>query len=86
MGFLPSFLKKFIYRMQGYKIGSGVSIGPGSLILGKSVEIKDPVKIGFFTVVRGKNICIDRYVTIGSMTMIDSEKLKLAKMPGSMKM
>jgi hypothetical protein len=34
-GFLPSFLKKLIYRLKGYKIGKNVSLSLGSVIIGK---------------------------------------------------
>lgn len=73
IGFLPSFLKKIIYRLKGYKIGKNVSIGPGSVVIGEKVTIKDHASIGFISVVRGKEIEIGRYVKIGSMTMIDTE-------------
>ncbi|MGB3947090.1 MAG: hypothetical protein WBM13_03840 [Bacteroidia bacterium] len=73
IGFLPSFLKKIIYRLKGYQIGKNVSIGPGSVVIGEKVTIKDYASIGFISVVRGKEIEIGRYVKIGSMTMIDTE-------------
>ena len=46
-GLLPSFLKKIIYRIMGYKIGKNVTIGLGSIILGTNVEIKDNTSIFF---------------------------------------
>lgn len=75
VGILPSFLKKIIYRLKGYKIGKNVSFSLGSVIIGKNVFIDDNVSFGFTTVVRGKEINIGRYVSIGSMTMIDTEKI-----------
>lgn len=72
IGILPSFIKKFVYRMKGYKIGKNVSIGPGSVIIGKKVVIGDNVKIGLVTVIRGEEVTIERYTTIGSFTVIDS--------------
>lgn len=75
IGFLPSFLKKIIYKIKGYKIGKNVSIGLGSVIIGKKVILKDHASIGFITVIRGEEIEIGRYVKIGSMTMIDTVKI-----------
>lgn len=77
IGILPSFLKKFYYRLKGYKIGSNVSIGPGSVIIGDNVIIGNDTKIGFMTVIRAKRIQIGRFVTIGSMTMIDTERFEI---------
>jgi len=75
IGFLPSFLKKIIYKLKGYKIGKGVSINLGAVIIGKKVLIEDGVKIGFLTIIRGKEITIKRFVKIGSMSVIDTEKI-----------
>jgi acetyltransferase-like isoleucine patch superfamily enzyme len=73
IGFLPSFLKKIFYRLKGYKIGKNVSIGPGSVIIGKKVIIKDFTSIGFISVIRGKEITLGRHVKVGSLCMIDTE-------------
>ncbi len=40
-GLWPGFIKVMIYRLQGYRIGKGVSIGFGSVICAKRVEIGD---------------------------------------------
>jgi acetyltransferase-like isoleucine patch superfamily enzyme len=79
IGFLPSIIKKIFYRLKGYSIGKNVSIGFGSVVIGKNVEIKDGVKIGLLSVVRGNEIIIDRYVKIGTMTMIDTGKIKIGE-------
>ena len=76
-GILPSFLKLFIYKLKGYRIGKGVSIGFGSIILGKDVMIGDYSKIGFITIIRSETIKIGRYVRIGSFTLIDTEKIEI---------
>jgi len=75
MGFLPSFIKVFIYRLKGYKIGKNVSIGLGSVIIGKTVTIGDNSSFGLISVVRGNSINIGRFVTIGSLSMIDTETI-----------
>lgn len=74
-GLLPSSFKKLIYKLKGYKIGKSVSIGFGSVLIGKHVVIKDNSSIGHFTVIRANDIQIERFVKIGSMTFIDTEKI-----------
>ncbi|MDD3627398.1 MAG: hypothetical protein PHV06_08775 [bacterium] len=78
-GLFPSFIKKFIYRFKGYKIGNKVKIGLGSIIQGENVTIADHATIGFATVIKGKNINIGRYVTIASMVFIDSEHISIGE-------
>lgn len=76
-GFLPGFLKKFLYRLKGYKIGKKVSIGIGSVICGEEVYVGDYTTIGFFTVIRGKNINIGSWVAIGATTILDTPYLEI---------
>lgn len=78
-GFLPSFIKKIIYRFKGYKIGNHVYIGLGSVIIGKKVEIKDNANIGFLSIISANNIRIDRFVTIGSFVYINTECLEVGE-------
>ncbi len=77
IGILPSFLKKSVYRLKGYKIGKNVSLGIGSVIQGKQVEIGNNTKIGLFTIIRGRSIKIGRFVTIGSTSIIDTERIEI---------
>jgi acetyltransferase-like isoleucine patch superfamily enzyme len=77
VGLLPSFLKKIVYRMKGYRIASGVKLGFGSAVIGKEVSIGKGSSIGFLTVVRGRKIRIDNYVTIGSLSFLDTEQIEL---------
>ncbi|HRH65902.1 MAG TPA: hypothetical protein PLU53_06365 [Bacteroidia bacterium] len=79
VGFLPGFLKKWVYRMKGYKIGKHVSLSLGCVIAGKKVVIADHCKIGFFTIIRGRDIRIDRFVKIGSMSVIDTERIEIGE-------
>jgi len=76
-GFLPSFIKTFIYRLKGYKIGRRVSIGFGSVIIGKDVVIGNDTKIGFLTVIRGNTIKIGSHVSIGATTILDTPTLEV---------
>lgn len=77
VGFLPSFLKKWIYRMRGARIGKGVSIGMGSVVVGRNIEIGDYTDIGFMTIIRGRDIKIGRHVEIGSLSVIDTVKIEI---------
>ncbi|MFM1945478.1 MAG: hypothetical protein RI897_4460, partial [Verrucomicrobiota bacterium] len=56
VGWMPSFLKKVVYRLRGYRIGKGVSLGFGAVIVGQDVEVGDHTSVGFLTVIRGKRI------------------------------
>lgn len=71
---LPSFLKKFVYRLKGYKIAKGVKLAFGSVVIGKDVAIGERSSIGFFTIVRARQIKIGRYVKIGALSAIDTER------------
>lgn len=75
VGFFPSFLKKIIYRIRGYKIGKNVSFGLGSVIIGKHVVIGDNTTFGFISVIRANNLEIGRFVRIGSLSMLDTETI-----------
>jgi acetyltransferase-like isoleucine patch superfamily enzyme len=79
IGILPSFLKKAFYRWKGHKIGKNVSLGLGSVILGKQVNIRDNVKVGLLTIIRAEEIFIERFAAIGSFTMIDTGKLQIGE-------
>jgi hypothetical protein len=46
-GLWPGFIKILLYRLKGYRIGKGVSIGLGSVICGERVEVGDYTSIGF---------------------------------------
>lgn len=75
IGMLPSFLKKFVYRLQGYRIGPGVKLRPGAVVIGKKVEISKGVSVGFLTLIRAREIFIGRHVKIGSLSVLDTEKI-----------
>ncbi len=75
IGILPSFLKKAVYRMKGYRIGKNVKLSFGCVVMGRKVEIKDGVQIGYLTIIRCREISIGRFVKIGSMSVIDTEKI-----------
>jgi acetyltransferase-like isoleucine patch superfamily enzyme len=78
-GFWPGFLKILLYRLKGYRIGKGVSIGLGSVICGDRVEIGDHASIGFFTIVRGENVRLGPHVRIGSLTFLDTPSIEIGE-------
>ena len=77
IGFLPSFIKKYIYRLKGYRIGPDVKIGIGTVIIGKEVIIGKGTKIGFLTIFYANEIKIDRFVQIGSFCYFEVHKLNI---------
>ena len=76
-GFLPSFLKKIIYRIKGYKIGPNVKIGFGSILIGEKVKINVNVSMGFLSIIKAKHIEIGAYSSIASFCYFDTEYLKI---------
>jgi acetyltransferase-like isoleucine patch superfamily enzyme len=78
-GLWPGFIKIFLYRLKGYRIGKGVSIGLGSVISGERVEIGDHTSVGFLTIIRGKEIRLGPYVHIGSMTFLDTPYIEIGE-------
>src|SRR5271154_2872242 len=78
-GLWPGFIKIFLYRLKGYRIGKGVSIGLGSVICGERVEVGDHTSIGFLTIIRGKEILLGSHVQIGSMTFLDTPYIEIGE-------
>ena len=76
-GFIPSFIKKILYRLRGYKIGKKVSFGFGSVLRAKEVSVGDYTRIGFLTIIRGKTIRIGSHVSIGPITFIDTPHIQI---------
>jgi acetyltransferase-like isoleucine patch superfamily enzyme len=78
-GLWPSFIKIFLYRLKGYRIGKGVSLGFGSVISAEQAEVGDYTSIGFLTIIRGKEIRLGAYVHIGSMTFLDTPHIDIGE-------
>jgi acetyltransferase-like isoleucine patch superfamily enzyme len=76
-GLLPSFLKKFVYRLKGYRFGKGVHLGFGSVICADSAQVGEYSSTGFFTIMRGREIKIGSHVSIGSTTFIDTPYVEI---------
>ena len=76
-GWLPSPLKKLFYRLKGYRIGRGVRLALGCVIIGREVSIGDGTEVGFFSFVRGRTIRLGDRVQIGAATMIDTPNIDI---------
>lgn len=79
VGLWPSPIKKLIYRLKGYRIGRGVRLGLGSVIIGEDVEIGDYARIGFLTSIRGKTLRIGPHVQVGAMTLMETPHIELGE-------
>src|SRR5262245_9461054 len=71
-GWLPSPLKKLLYRLKGYQIGKGVRLALGSVIIGDQVTIGAYTQVGFLSFVRGSTIRLGEHWQIGAASMIDT--------------
>jgi acetyltransferase-like isoleucine patch superfamily enzyme len=76
-GWLPSPLKRLLYRLKGYRIGKGVHLAPGSVIIGREVSIGDHTRIAFLSFIRGVTIRLGAHVQIGPATMIDTPHIDI---------
>jgi acetyltransferase-like isoleucine patch superfamily enzyme len=71
IGLLPSFIKKQIYRLKGYKIGKNVSFGIGSILdIKEKCVIGDDCVFGFFSIISGNEFRIGKRCKIQAMTII----------------
>jgi serine acetyltransferase len=68
-GWLPSPLKVWAYRVfRGYRIGKGVKLAFGGVVVGEEVELADHVEIGLLAMVFGRSITIGRPGSVGTMS------------------
>jgi acetyltransferase-like isoleucine patch superfamily enzyme len=78
-GLWPGFIKILLYRLKGYRIGKGVSMGFGSVICAEQAEVGDYTSIGFLTIIRGKEVRLGPYVQIGSTTFLDTPHIDIGE-------
>ena len=76
-GWWPSVLKVLLYRLKGYRVGRGVRLAFGSVVLGRAVDLGDYCSIGFFSFVRGQTIRIGSRVRIGAASMLDTPHIEI---------
>jgi acetyltransferase-like isoleucine patch superfamily enzyme len=79
-GWLPSPIKVWAYRLfRGYKIGRGVKLAFGGVVIGEKVELGDGVEVGLLAVVIGRNITIGRFSSIGTMSYVACERIQIGE-------
>src|SRR3954462_10940827 len=79
-GWLPSFLKVWAYRtFRGYKIGKGVKLAFGGVVVGRDVELGDGVEIGLLAMVMGRTIKIGRFSSVGTMSYVACERIQIGE-------
>lgn len=78
IGLLPGFLKKFYYRIKGYKIGKHVKFSWGSTIIatGECV-IKKHSSFGFFTIVSCRDLFVGNGCEIRSLVIIKANNISM---------
>jgi acetyltransferase-like isoleucine patch superfamily enzyme len=71
IGLLPSPLKKLWYRLKGYKIGKGVSFGPGSVVeISGACEIGDHTRFSAGAVVVGETARFGKRVQVRTTAIV----------------
>ncbi|HEY2376211.1 MAG TPA: hypothetical protein VGH98_09590 [Gemmatimonadaceae bacterium] len=79
-GWMPSALKVWAYRhLLGYRIGRGVRMSFGGVVVGKNVSLGDHVEIGLLAVVMGRTIEIGRHSSVGTMSYVACEKITIGE-------
>ena len=79
-GWLPSPIKVWAYRtFRGYRIGKGVKLAFGAVVLGEQVELADHVEIGLLAMVIGRSITIGRHSSVGTMSYVACECIEIGE-------
>ena len=79
-GWMPSAMKVWAYRaMLGYRIGRGVRIAFGGVVVGGDVELGDHVEIGLLAVVMGRTVKIGRHSSVGTMSYVACERIEIGE-------
>jgi acetyltransferase-like isoleucine patch superfamily enzyme len=79
-GWLPSPIKVWAYRiLRGYKIGKGVKLAFGAVVVGEQVVLADGVEIGLLAMVLGRSITIGRFSSVGTMSYIACERIQIGE-------
>jgi len=78
-GWMPSLLKKWVYRFRGYRIHPSAHLGFGSVIVGKRVEIGPEVKIGMLVMIIGRDIRIDAPVRIAKLSYLNTYSISIGE-------
>ncbi len=74
---LPGPIKRWAYRRQGIRIGRGVRIGFGTVIVCGTGEIKDGASIGHFCLIRVRTIEMGKRAVIQNLVRIAAHSLTM---------
>jgi acetyltransferase-like isoleucine patch superfamily enzyme len=77
IGLLPSALKVGYYRWRGAKIGKGVKIGFGTVILANDIEIGDGTTINMFTSIICEKLKVGKRTNIRPLVLIDAQEVSI---------
>jgi acetyltransferase-like isoleucine patch superfamily enzyme len=77
IGLFPSALKVGYYRWRGAKIGKGVKIGIGAVILSNDIEIGDGTTIGMVTSITCVKLKIGKRTQIRPFVLIDAQEISI---------
>jgi len=77
IGLLPSALKVGYYRWRGAKIGKGVKIGFGTVILANDIEIGDGTTISMFTSITCEKLKVGKRTNIRPLVLIDAQEVSI---------
>lgn len=75
--FLPGPLKRALLRRTGLRIGEGVRIGIGTLIVCERGELADGASIGRFCIIRVRELRLGRRAVIQNMVRVAVHSLEL---------
>jgi len=79
-GWLPSALKVWAYRtFRRYRIGKGVKLAFGAVVVGEDVELADHVEVGLLAMVIGRTVRIGRHSTVGMMSYLACERIQIGE-------
>src|SRR3954464_7048142 len=79
-GWLPSPIKVWAYRtFRRYRIGKGVKLAFGGIVVGEDVELADHVEIGLLAMVMGRSIRIGRHSSVGTMSYVACERIQIGE-------
>jgi len=74
---LPSRVRIAIYKLTGAKIGKGVKIGFGTVIISNEIEIDDNSTIGHFCRIKVSEISLGKCVAIGNLSKITVHAIRM---------
>src|SRR5712692_4183374 len=79
-GWMPNTLKIWCYRhVLGDRIGRGVRLGFGAVVVCRDAESGDNVEIGFLTVIRAQRLRIGRHTQVGATSYLLCQTIEIGE-------